>query len=94
MKQVRDFLSLISNSFGPFWAVREVMEKLILLKYPEDSFFYIFMDKSNKKFDFLYIVVSALKSWEGWEKCQFQPRLYFLCENRLKNLFLNTTVEH
>ena len=42
MKQVRDFLSLISNSFGPFWAVREVMEKLILLKYPEDSFFCIF----------------------------------------------------
>ena len=64
MKQFRDFLNLISNSFGPFWAVREVMEKLILLKYPEDIFFTfsIFMNKSNKKFDFLYIVACALKS--------------------------------
>ena len=49
-----------------FWAVVAIRENVFNFAYKhptfEGSFFYIFMGKTNKNVDFMYLVVSALKS--------------------------------
>ena len=42
------------------------------------KFFYIFMDKANEKLEFLYIVVSTLKSWIPYYLLQFPRKLCIL----------------
>ena len=59
--------------FAPDWAIGAVMKILaVLLKYPTfEGFFFIFMEKTTRKLEFLYIVADSEKTVNFCLKCTF-----------------------